>query len=263
NVRGDHLENYNNLDHYYDSFKRLINNTNFVVTFEDEKKFRGNATFGVYSGDFRLVERKQEGFLQTVDIYTPWGEKKFLLPVPGYHNALNALAVITLLSSIGYDINDVMNSFYDFRLPGRRFNVSYDDPEKKLTIVDDYAHTADEIEVLLKTAREVYSDRKVVLIFQPHRYTRLKREAEKFEKVLQIADEIYVTEVYGAFESKNGITARKIVEDIKRSVFIQDLNELKNISYNSNSVYLFVGAGDIYNVSQSIVNDLKKASSHV
>jgi len=55
--------------------------------------------------------------LQTVDIYTPWGEKKFLLPVPGYHNALNALAVITLLSSIGYDINDVMNSFYDFRLP--------------------------------------------------------------------------------------------------------------------------------------------------
>ncbi len=263
NVRGDHLENYNNLDHYYDSFKRLINNTNFVVTFEDEKKFRGNATFGVYSGDFRLLERKQEGFLQTVDVYTPWGEKKFLLPVPGYHNALNALAVITLLSSIGYDISDVMNSLYDFRLPGRRFNVSYDDPEKKLTIVDDYAHTADEIEVLLKTAREVYSDRKVVLIFQPHRYTRLKREVEKFEKVLQIADEIYVTEVYGAFESKNGITARKIVEDIKRSIFIQDLNELKNISYDGNSVYLFVGAGDIYNVSQSIVNDLKKLSSRV
>ncbi|HOK87412.1 MAG TPA: UDP-N-acetylmuramate--L-alanine ligase [Fervidobacterium sp.] len=263
NVREDHLENYNSLDHYYDSFITLMNNTSFVVTFEDEKKFKGDATFGVYSGNFRLVERKQEGFLQTVDIYTPWGEKKFILPVPGYHNALNALSVITLLSSIGYNIDDVLNSFYDFRLPGRRFNISYDDPERKLTIIDDYAHTADELEVLLKTAKEVYSDRKVILIFQPHRYTRLKREEEKFKKVLQIADEIYVTEVYGAFETKNGVSAKKIVEDIQGSIFVQDLNELKNIKYDDNCVYLFVGAGDIYNISQSIVNEFKKVVSSV
>lgn len=256
NIREDHIENYQNLEHYYESFKTLMKNSKFVVTFADEKKFHGHTTFGVYSGDFKLVERKQEGFYQTVTILTPWGEKKFFLPVPGYHNALNALAVISLLSSIGYDLQAVLDSFEDFQLPGRRFNVSYDDPVKKLTIVDDYAHTADEIDVLLKTAREVYPDRKIVLIFQPHRYTRFKREAEKFKSILERADEIYITEVYGAFETKNGVSAKKIIQQISKANFVEKLEDLRKLSYDNNSVYIFVGAGDIYNISQSIVREL-------
>lgn len=256
NIREDHIENYESLDHYYKSFEIIIKNSKFVVTFADEKKFHGNVSFGVYSGDFKLVKRRQEGFYQDVTIATPWGERKFFLPAPGYHNALNALAVIALLSSIGYKISDVIYSFEDFSLPGRRFNVSYDCPEKKITVVDDYAHTADEIDVLLKTAREVYPNRKIVLIFQPHRYTRFKREAEKFKTILQQADEIFVTEVYGAFETKNGITARNIVEQIKRARFIENLEDIKKLVYENNAVYMFVGAGDIYNISQSIVKDL-------
>ncbi|MFN3692384.1 MAG: UDP-N-acetylmuramate--L-alanine ligase [Fervidobacterium sp.] len=256
NIREDHIENYESLEHYYKSFETIIKNSKFVITFADEKKFQGNVSFGVYSGDFKLLERKQEGFYQEVTIDTPWGEKRFFLPVPGYHNALNALAVISLLSSIGYNISDVLYSFEDFRLPGRRFNVSYDNPEKKITIVDDYAHTADEIDVLLKTAKEVYPDRKIVLVFQPHRYTRFKREAEKFKFVLQRADEIFVTEVYGAFESKNGITAKNIVQEIDRAKFVENLEDIKNLVYENNTVYMFVGAGDIYNVSQSIVKNL-------
>ncbi len=256
NIREDHIENYQSLDHYYESFKTIINNSKFVVTFADEKKFHGNVTFGVYSGDFKLVERKQEGFYQTVTILTPWGERKFFLPVPGYHNALNALAVVSLLSSIGYNLQDVLDSFEDFRLPGRRFNVSYDNPNKKITVVDDYAHTADEIEVLLKTAREVYPDRKIVLIFQPHRYTRFKREADRFKSILEKADEIYITEVYGAFETKNGVSAKKIIQEISRANFVEKLEDLKSLNYDENSVYMFVGAGDIYNISQSIVKQL-------
>ncbi|MFN6991417.1 MAG: Mur ligase family protein, partial [Fervidobacterium sp.] len=260
NIREDHIENYESLEHYYRSFETIIKNSKFVVTFADEKKFQGNVSFGVYSGDFKLLERKQEGFYQEVTIDTPWGEKRFFLPVPGYHNALNALAVISLLSSIGYDIEDVLYSFEDFRLPGRRFNVSYDNTEKKITIVDDYAHTADEIDVLLKTAKEVYPDRKIVLIFQPHRYTRFKREAEKFKSVLKQADEIFVTEVYGAFESKNGITAKNIVQEIDRAKFVENLEDIKNLVYEDNTVYIFVGAGDIYNVSQNIVKNLSLMS---
>jgi len=256
NIREDHLENYRDLEHYYSCFETLIKNSKFVVTFADEGKYKGHATFGLYSGDFKMVERKQEGFRQIVTIITPWGEKKLFLPVPGYHNALNALAVVTLLSSVGYNIDDVLNSFHDFTLPGRRFNVSYDNPSRKLTIVDDYAHTAEEVEVLLKTAKEVYPDRKVVVIFQPHRYTRLKREAERFSKVLQLADEIYVTEVYGAFESKNGASARKIVESIPKAIFVEQLDELKNLKFEDGAVYMFVGAGDIYNVSQEIIKVL-------
>ncbi len=256
NVREDHVENYQSLGHYYGSFETLIKNSKFVVTFADEKKFKGNVTFGVYSGDFKLLERKQEGFYQTVTIFTPYGERKFFLPVPGYHNALNALAVISLLSSIGYNIDEIQYSFEDFRLPGRRFNVSYDNPEKKITIVDDYAHTADEIEVLLKTSREVYPERKIVLIFQPHRYTRFKREAEKFKKILQNADEIYITEIYGAFETQNGVTAKNIVNEIAKATFVEEVEDLKNIQLRDNSVYMFVGAGNIYNISREIVASL-------
>jgi len=256
NIREDHVENYRDLEHYYSSFDTLIRNSKFIVTFSDEKKFKGHATFGIYSGDFKMVERKQDGFKQIVTLITPWGNKKLYLPVPGYHNALNALAVVTLLSSIGYNINEVLDSFSDFKLPGRRFNVSYDNTKSNITVVDDYAHTAEELEVLLKTAKEVYPNRKVVVIFQPHRYTRLKREAEKFKDALQIADEIYVTEVYGAFESKNGASARKIVEEIPGAIFVEQLEEIKKIKFENNRVYMFVGAGDIYNVSQEITKSL-------
>ncbi|MGB9614163.1 MAG: UDP-N-acetylmuramate--L-alanine ligase [Fervidobacterium sp.] len=257
NIREDHIENYRSLEHYYQSFETLIKNSKFVVTFADEKKFKGSVTFGVYSGDFKLVERKQNGFFQTVNILTPYGEKKFFLPVPGYHNALNALAVISLLTSIGYNISEVLDSFEDFTLPGRRFNVSYENSERHITVVDDYAHTADEIEVLLKTAKEVYPDRKIVLIFQPHRYTRFKREAERFKTALQSADEIYITEVYGAFETKNGVTARHIVKEIAKAVFLENVQDIKKIPLKDNTVYMFVGAGDIYNVSQEIVKSIK------
>ncbi|SHN62243.1 UDP-N-acetylmuramate--L-alanine ligase [Fervidobacterium gondwanense] len=258
NIREDHLENYKNLEHYYASFETLIKNSKFVVTFADEKKFSGNVSYGVYSGDFKMVERKQDGFGQIITLLTPWGEKKLFLPVPGYHNALNALAVVSLLSSIGYNIDDVLSSFRDFSLPGRRFNVSYDDKSRNLTLVDDYAHTADELEVILKTAKEIYPDRKIVVVFQPHRYTRLKREAERFRDVLKDADEIYITEVYGAFESKNGVSARKIVEGIPKAVFVEKLEQLKEIRFDSNSVYMFVGAGDIYEISQTIRKELAK-----
>jgi len=261
NVREDHVENYRDLEHYYTSFDTLIKNSKFVVTFSDENKFKGNTSFGVFSGDFKMVERRRDGFKQIVSILTPWGEKKLYLPVPGYHNALNALAVVTLLSSIGYNVDEVLDSFHDFKLPGRRFNVSYDNSKRNITIVDDYAHTPEELEVLLKTAKEVYPHRKIVVIFQPHRYTRLKREAEKFKDALQIADEIYVTEVYGAFESKNGTSARKIVEGIPRAIFIEQLEEIKRIKFENDRVYMFVGAGDIYNVSQEIAKSLNGLES--
>lgn len=259
NVREDHLENFENLDHYYACFRRLIENSSHVVTFADEKKFRGHVSFGVFSGEFRLVRRVQDGFMQRVEIGTPWGPREFVLPVPGYHNALNALAVVALLTTLGRKLDEVLETFYDFRLPGRRFNVSYEDPNKCLTIVDDYAHTADEIEVLLRTAREVYGERRLVVIFQPHRYTRFRREADKFKDVLQKADEVYVTEVYGAFETKNGVTAKKIVEQIKDAIFVQNKEDLKQLEFKPNSVYLFVGAGDIYDVSKQIVQSLRES----
>uniref|UniRef100_A0A7C5RID5 UDP-N-acetylmuramate--L-alanine ligase n=1 Tax=Fervidobacterium thailandense TaxID=1008305 RepID=A0A7C5RID5_9BACT len=258
NVREDHLENFESVEHYYACFQKLIENSKFVVTFADEKKFKGHVMFGVYSGDFRLVKRVQHGFAQRVQIYTPWGEREFTLPVPGYHNALNALAVIALLSSKGYDLDRVLHAFRDFTLPGRRFNVSYEDYERNITIVDDYAHTADEIEVLLKTAREVYNDRKIVIVFQPHRYTRFKREADRFKRVLLMADEIYITEVYGAFETKNGVTAKKIVDEISGAIFVPDKAMLKMLEFKENSVYLFVGAGDIYDISKELVQTLKQ-----
>ncbi len=260
NVREDHIENFNDLEHYYNAFNQLIENSKFVVTFADEKKFKGNVTFGVYAGDYRLVERKQEGYKQIITISTPNGIKKYTLPVPGFHNAINSLAVVSLLSSVGFDIENVLGAFHDFTLPGRRFNVIFDDSERKITVVDDYAHTPDEVEVLLKTAREVYQDRKIVLIFQPHRYTRFKREARRFAEVLGLADEIYITEVYGAFESKNGVSSKDIINEINPNLeitYVQNLEELKGIVFYDNTTYLFVGAGDIYNVSSDIVKSYK------
>lgn len=249
NIRGDHIENFKSYDDYINSFKKSCKNARLCISYADENILSNTITFGLNEGIYHLVSIEKKMYNQFATISTPYGIKKFKLSVPGIHNALNALSVIALTFELGLDQEKVLKAFEDYVLPGRRFQISYDDGQ--ITIIDDYSHTPVEIESLLKTAREVFEDREINIIFQPHRYSRLKREWKEFAKSLKIADKIYITEVYGAFERKDEVSAKNIAELIDNAVFVENKDAILDYLKIKPGVYIFAGAGDIIDASQS------------
>ncbi|OOC43517.1 UDP-N-acetylmuramate--L-alanine ligase [Thermosipho sp. 1074] len=247
NIRYDHIENFRNLQHYNNCFEKSCKNAKICISNSENNLIRNAKTFGLENADYKILSIEKMGFRQKIEISTPHKTKKFVLNVPGVHNALNALSVIALCFEMGYEKDAVLDTFKDFVLPGRRFQISFNN--EKITVVDDYSHTPIEIKSLILTAKEVFKGKKINIIFQPHRFSRLKRDWKEFAKALSIADRTYITEVYSAFEHDKKISAKVIAEEIG-ATFVQNKEDILNIEIEPNNVYIFAGAGDIIKVSQ-------------
>ena len=267
NARGDHLESYRDKREYVKSFIDLVSNVRgVVVTFADDEitSTLGKVTFGIGKGDYRFLERRVLGRLQSFTFEDPNGKLHSAdLVVPGFHNCLNALAVIALLSTIGYDTDEVSETLKDFQSVYRRFTISFSSDTDRIFVLDDYAHTPEEIENLIKTVREVFPKEKIVAVFQPHRYSRTLRENGKLAHSLLGADEIHVAEIYGAFEEGIDISSKIIVDELvkmgRNAEFVEDLDGfIDSLDTKENSVYLFIGAGDIIYYSKKFVGKLKE-----
>ncbi len=267
NARGDHLESYGDRRKYVKSFIDLVSNTKgVVVTFADDELTSdlGKITFGVGKGDFKFLERRVLRRIQSFSFEDPHGKLHVMeLQVPGFHNCLNALSVVALLSSLGHDTDEVAASLSDFQSVYRRFTISFSSESERIFVLDDYAHTPEEVKNLIKTVKEVFPDEKVVAVFQPHRYSRTLRENEKFAEAVLGADEIYIAEIYGAFEKDLGISAEMIVNNLaemgRKAVFVNELDSFINtLEAEEETVYLFIGAGDIIYYSGKFVEKLKR-----
>ncbi len=267
NSRGDHLENFEgDVRLYLKSFIDLVEKVSgVVVTFADDELTGdlGDITFGVGRGHFRFLDRQANGNSQTFRFQDPDGKIHAVkLSVPGFHNCLNALASIALLSSIGYDKSAIIEAVKDFQGVHRRFTISFGDKKRRVFVIDDYAHTPEEIESLLTTVKEVFTREKIVAIFQPHRYSRTLRENGRFARVLSLADTVYVTSIYGAFEKSLKVTGLDIAEGVKNhgktAEYVEKLEDLiKNLSPEKGTVYLFIGAGDIIDYSKAFIEKLR------
>lgn len=268
NARGDHLENYNSDESFYKScFEELATKTRkIVITFVDDKNTShlGDYTFGKMHGTCRLINRVVKDLHQVATIELDGKQYQMTLRLPGEHNVFNAMAVLTLFWAAGYDPNKVLEALKDFVGTRRRFDITVLDEKQKTYVVDDYAHTPDEIRSLISAAEEIFPEQKKIVIFQPHRYSRLLREDGNFAKALKDADEIYVTEIYSAFEKIiPQLSAKVIVEGLenygKKAQYFPKLEDLLNaFRPQENTVYLFVGAGDIIKISQRFVENYKK-----
>ncbi|WP_041076770.1 UDP-N-acetylmuramate--L-alanine ligase [Thermotoga caldifontis] len=265
NARKDHLENFHSDESYYLScFEALARSAQNVVTFQHDQltSHLGHHTFGLDEGTCTLLDRRAERFEQVARIELDGKVYTMRLRVPGLHNVLNAMAVVTLLWAAGIDPLDTIQALSSFVGTYRRFTVTAIDESRNIYVVDDYAHTPDEIAWLIRTSREVFAGLRQVMIFQPHRYTRLAREDGNFAKALMEADEIYVAEVYSAFEQAlPNVSARMIVDGLKNygkdAKYFSSIEELlKQIKPAPNTVYLFVGAGDIIDYSRKFVREI-------
>jgi UDP-N-acetylmuramate--alanine ligase len=175
--------------------------------------------------------------------------EKVKLNIGGMHNVENAIAAITVASSLNIDEEKIKAAMADFRGVKRRFEYIIKNDE--LVFIDDYAHHPEELRALISSAKSLFRYKRCTMIFQPHLYTRTRDLADGFAEVLDMADEVILLPIYPARELPiAGVSSEMILDKMKsKNKRVLDKEELKNWirkDFNKQGkVLVTAGAGDI------------------
>ncbi len=188
----------------------------------------------------------------------------FVISLSGRHNIYNALAVIATCSEMEIDLVDIRTYLEEFTGTARRMQKMGE--YKGAEIIDDYAHHPTEIKATLAGARELYKDKRVVVVFHPHTYTRTKALLDDFAKSFDNADEVIVLDIYGsAREEQGGVSSKDLVDLIKQKtrnteqvMYIPSLKEAEKYlreNISRGDVVILMGAGDVFRVGENLANN--------
>ena len=182
------------------------------------------------------------------------------LMVPGHHNLLNAAAALATGIELGFAPADLLTGLATFRGTGRRFELV--GTVHGIRVVDDYGHHPTEIQVTLAAARRFAGDGRLLVIFQPHRYSRTQAFAEGFAKTLDAADQVIVLEIYAASEKPiQGVTSQLITDAMTKGRYIPNFIEVTDQIINSaqpGDVIITLGAGDVSSLAPIIIDGLSR-----
>ena len=185
------------------------------------------------------------------------------LNIPGRHNVLNALATIAVCHKLGLSIEAIAAGFAVFTGTKRRFQTKFRNDD--VWIVDDYAHHPTEIQTTIKAARQT-NPKRLVVAFQPHRYTRTQLLRKEFGSCFKGADVLILTDIYAASEEPiPGISGRTIVDEVKAqtgvdAVYIEKLADIApwlEQNRRKGDLIITMGAGNIYTVGETLADGFK------
>jgi len=190
------------------------------------------------------------------------------LNLAGKHNVLNALAAIAVAHELGVTDDAILQGLQRFQGIARRLQVHGDITitAGKILVVDDYGHHPREIAATVNAIREGWPGRRLVVVFQPHRYTRTRDLFEDFAKALSDVDVLLLLDVYAAGEKPiAGADSRSLCRAIRARgridpVFVEDSSELASalkVLLRNGDILLTLGAGDIGNISAQLVAELE------
>jgi len=230
-------------------------------------------TYGVdEEADIRAVDIKQEGMHTSFKVLRRgnFPELEVTLNMPGWHNMLNALAAIGVATRLEVDDEAIIKSLGSFKGVGRRFQINGDLAFEggKITLVDDYGHHPREIAATLEALRQAWPDRRSVIVFQPHRYTRTRDLFEDFVHVLSSVDLLILMDVYSAGEARiPGADGRALCRAIRMRgqvdpVFVEDIEDLAPLLagiVQAGDVILTLGAGNVGHIATQLPHTLEQA----
>jgi UDP-N-acetylmuramate--alanine ligase len=230
NIENDHLDYYNSMDNLKAAFIDFGNKVPFygsIILNYDCAETRGIASqlnkrilsFSMSrDADVKAENIESSLFGSGFDLLVQGQSRgRIHLNVGGRHNIMNALAAITAALETGIDIEAIREGLRRFYLPDRRFQVLFFD--KDYLVVDDYAHHPTEIKATLDTLRSG-DFKRIIAIFQPHRYTRLHLLMDRFATCFAGVDRLVVTDLYSANQAQiPGANSEVLVEKIKQSGF--------------------------------------------
>jgi UDP-N-acetylmuramate--alanine ligase len=271
----DHMEVYHTPDALLEAFERFVHQIpsegicflhESVAKSLNLSKSATFKTYGVADADI-LAENVDLAYPEPVFDYVDgdFRMEKVKLPMPGMHNVLNATAAIAVLRHVGVDDFLIRTGLENFAGIRRRFE--FVKRVSNLVYIDDYAHHPEEIRALLHTVKSIYPERKCLIIFQPHLFSRTRELASAFAESLSIADEVAVLPIYPAREQPiPGVDSGLIVQYLRqnKNSLIQK-NELDDLLLKSEAeVIVTAGAGDIEmlvpQVAQLVQKKLNSAS---
>ena len=270
NVDADHLGTHGgDFAKLKESFVEFLHNLPFyglaIVCIDDAEAAglipsiaRPYLTYGYgEDADVRAVNVDRRGVLSRFDVLRPGREPLAVsLNLPGRHNVLNALAAIAVATELDVDDAAIQRALAGFQGIDRRLQWLGDVQVAagRVTLVDDYGHHPTEVAATLEAARQGWPDRRVVLVFQPHRYTRTRDLLDEFARVLSEADALIVAEVYPAGEAPiAGADGKALCRAIRsrgrvEPVLLRSLDELPGALVDvlrDGDVVLTMGAGSI------------------
>ena len=178
----------------------------------------------------------------------------FTIHLFGDHNILNATAVIAVAYTEKIPLADIQQGLLTYQGAKRRFSEK---DFKDIKIIDDYAHHPTEMRATIQAARQKFPDKRLVVVFQPHTFSRTKKYASDFEEILRGVDKAYITPIYASAREKSGdITSDDLVAKIPGAEVI-DLDNIADLAQNKDSVIVFMGAGDITKYEDALEKLLK------
>ncbi|MEK6657967.1 MAG: UDP-N-acetylmuramate--L-alanine ligase [Nitrospirota bacterium] len=272
----EHLDYYKNLDAIKKAFLSFVNKVPFyglaVLCLDDkniqdiipsvEKRY---VTYGFSAqADFAAKDIELKGFESSFKVINRGKELgRFKLNMPGLHNVYNALSAVAVGLELEIDIDAIKKAFAEFSGVQRRFQVKGE--INGVMVVDDYGHHPTEIKATLAAAKSGW-DKRTIVIFQPHRYTRTKDLMKDFATAFYQADVLILTDIYAAGETPiEGVTGERLYETIKghghkEVMFIKNKNEIPDYVFKmlkKDDIVITLGAGDVYKIGGEIVERMR------
>jgi len=276
NIDREHIDFYGDMDHLREAFLEFMNKVPFygsaILSMDDEhlqelmphlrKRY---ITYGLSSqADVRAEEVERGRWEVSFSVtFREEGLGRIRLPLPGIHNVYNALAAVACGLELEIPFPLIEEALSSFSGVERRFQRKGE--VEGVLVIDDYAHHPTEIKATLATARNL--GRRVIALFQPHRYSRVKDLFEEFLTAFYDADLLFVTEIYPAGEEPvEGVNAEGLYRGIKehghRKVqFVPEKERLVSTLLpilSPGDVVITLGAGNIYEVAEELLAELRR-----
>lgn len=279
NIDEDHMATFDNdLDQLKQSFATFLHRVPFygvtVLCVDDEAVFELSQQISRHQITYGLSQRAQvRGINVRQDRQHMWFDvsindhlvmQDVQLNLPGVHNVLNALAAIAIGIELDIDMPTMKKALREFNGVGRRFNIypQHQIADKQVTLIDDYAHHPTELAAAIEACQKGWPDKRLVMVFQPHRYTRTRDLYDDFADVLDAVDLLLLSEVYPAGEAViSGATSNDLCRSIRNRgkldpVYVQDIHAVPDALghvVQDDDVVIMVGAGNIGALIQSMV----------
>ena len=279
NIDNDHLDYYGTVEKLQEAFVEFLNKVPFyglvAINAHDKTSCevlnlvnRPIKVFGI-EGEKKFIEKldyiasnvnhTEDGMAFTLEHLLE--KEEFNIKLSGKHNVLNAIGAIIMAHNLGASFKQISSVLPEFEGVSRRLEKLYETDE--LTIIDDYAHHPTELEATISTLNKRYSNKKLVTIFEPHRYSRTKTFWNEFVEVFKSVDKVYISPIYPASEEPiqyidSEILVKNINEKFSNASFIESLDSMSEIiktHMNTNSVLVTLGAGPISKKMRNLLSE--------
>jgi len=282
NIEPDHMDTYGgDFEKMKETYVKFLRNLPFyglaVMCADDAtvmeiapKVGRQVITYGFSeNADYRIEDYQQTGFQGHYTVICQNGERvEVLLNVPGRHNALNATAALAVAKEEGIANEAILAALADFQGAGRRFDQlgSFIRPNGKVMLVDDYGHHPTEVDVTIKAARQGWENKRIVMVFQPHRYSRTRDLFDDFVQVLSQVDALVMLDVYAAGEAPIiGADSKALCRSIRNlgkvdPILVSDTSQLGEVLdqiIQDGDLILAQGAGNVSKLSRDLAESWK------